>query len=294
MVEFDLIDRDGKAELHRLFVRFPGQDFGAKHAKTAAPASAPSGPKLKLRYLDATVAEGRSSGIHLLLDAENKLYARFIDGDGSTRSTELKLTHPVKTPWENRQLIAMEIYPRARNERALKAKPPGTGKAVPAAFVRLYTDKQAHRLWLRQGESYTVHIGGKRFQVSYVPPRIPMGFTVKLIEPIITHYPGTDRPRTYQSRVLVEEPHGGAKLEQTISMNAPLKHGGFSFYQSSYQFGQDNKPAATILSVVSDRGEAVVYVGYITLIHGLVFALVQRVRRKSKSKSKPKPAASSA
>lgn len=275
MIEFELIDPAGKSDTHRLFARFPDQDFTAGHATGSAPSSQP----VTFRYADATVLSGQQNMIGLLVDASGGLYARFTDSEGVVSSTKLLAGRPVGTPWQGTTLTLAEFLPRARSERALKPIPPRKGDVAPAAFVCLRASGQAHRLWIRKDESYDVHIGGKRVQVGYVPTRIPMGFSMKLLEPVITHYPGSERPRTYESRVLVDDASRNTKLERTISMNAPLKYGGYAFYQSSYQFDRMNRPIATVLSVVSDPGEPVVYVGYVGLVLGLIITLVQQVRR---------------
>jgi hypothetical protein len=285
MIEFDLIDPMGKAELHRLFARFPDQDFAAAHATSTRPASAPAAPAVTFRYVDATVLSHQSNHIDLFVDGQGKLHGKFSDADGRTTATALELNRPVATPWPQMQLTALELMPRARNERSLKPIPPRKANAVPAAFICLRASKAAHRLWVRRGESYDVHIGGQHVQVGFVPERIPMGFSIQLLKPIITHYPGTDRARTYESHVRVNDPNRGVKLEQTISMNAPLVYGGYSYYQSSYQFGKDNEPVATMLSVVSDPGKPVVYIGYVGLMVGMLVALAQKIRRRSRSQT---------
>lgn len=283
MVEFDLIDPNGHRGIHRLFGRFPDRDFAAPHATSSAPASQP----VKFRYADATVVGHRQNAIDLLVGEGNRLHARFADSGGRVSSVALDINRTVETPWQDMKLTALEFLPAARNERSLTPVEPRKGTVMPAAFVCLRSGTSAHRLWLRKGESYDVHIDGKRVQVRYAPKRIPLSFSMKLIEPIITNYPGTDRPRTYKSRVLIEDRTNGAKREQTISMNAPLAYGGYSFYQSSYQFGRNNEPIATMLSVVSDPGEAVVYVGYVGLILGLIITLAQKVRPRAKATAQP-------
>jgi len=284
MIEFDLIDPAGKAEPHRFFARFPGRDFATPHGGTTAPTSHPTSQPVRFRYVDATVLAHQRNRIDLLVDGSDKLHARFTDADGRITSAALELNRPTATPWQETQLTALEFVPHARNERALTPIPRRIKHAIPAAFVCLRTAATAHRLWVRRGERYDVHIGGQHVQVGYVPVSIPMGFSVKLLEPVITHYPGSDRPRTYESRVLVEDPNRGVELEQTISMHAPLKYGGRAFYQSSYHFDQNNEPVATMLSVVSDPGELVVYVGYVGLTVGLLVVLAQQVRRRSRAR----------
>ncbi|MBN1341729.1 MAG: cytochrome c biogenesis protein ResB [Phycisphaerae bacterium] len=281
MIEFDVTDPSGKTEPHRVFARFPDRDFASTHMSATAPATS---QPITFRYLGATMFDSRQNGIDILLDAAGKLHARFSDGEGRVTVGEVALNRPTETPWDQTRITVVEVYPGARNERALKPIAVRISDAMPAAFVCLRTDRAAHRLWVRKGESYDVHLGGKHVQVSYGPERIPLGYSVKLVKPIITYYPGTERARTYESRVSIEDGRSETKLERTVSMNAPLEYGGYSFYQSSYQFGRNNEPIATMLSVVSDPGEGVVYAGYAGLVVGMVIILAQKVRRRGRGK----------
>jgi len=282
MIEFDLIDPTGKTVLHRLFARFPNQDFAAAHATATAPASQP----VKFSYVDATVLANQPNRIDLLLDADDHLHARFSDANGNVTSTPLEPNRPAGTPWQQTQLTVLDLLPRARAERALRPVDPPTANGMPAALICLRADAADHRLWVRKGETYDVHIAGRHVQVGFVPTRIPMGFSIKLLEPVITYCPGSNRARTYESRVFVDDPDRQVKLERTISMNAPLDYGGYAFYQSSYHFDQNNRPVATMLSVAADPGEPVVYAGYVGLIVGMVLTVAQQVRRRARSRAK--------
>jgi hypothetical protein len=284
MVEFDLIGPAGESELHRLFARFPEQDFSTMHRAQSGPTTSPaSTPAFKFRYVGAAQLSGPTDFIDLLLDADGKLHVRFADAEGQVTSVAASTGNPVATPWKGTQLTVLEVLPKARSERAIEPIPPRKQNPIPAAFVCLTAPDAAQpsRMWLRRGETSAVQVGDRPYEIGYIPVRVPMGFTVKLLAPVITHYPGTRQPRTYQSRVLVEDPAKGVNMGRTISMNAPLKYGGYTFYQSSYQFDRKGDPTASMLSVARDRGEAVVYVGYFGLMLGLVVALIQRLRRRT-------------
>lgn len=64
-------------------------------------------------------------------------------------------------------------------------------------------------------------------------------------------------------------------MSRVVSMNSPVKYGGYSFYQSSY----DEKPSRTIsyLSVARDPGLPIVFAGYIGVMVGMVIVLVTRM-----------------
>jgi cytochrome c biogenesis protein ResB len=59
-------------------------------------------------------------------------------------------------------------------------------------------------------------------------------------------------------------------------MNAPVTHGGYTFYQSSYDIRSDRR--LSFLSVSDDPGRPVVYFGYVGLCLGMVWVLSTRMR----------------
>ncbi len=282
MIEFDLTAPDGKTDTHRIFARFPDRDFPA--AGGMPPSTQPAESPVTFRYEEATVLGPRTNSLDLIADANDQLYARITDEQGNVTSRRIVLGKTAETPWDDTSVTVIEYLPRARQERVLKPIPPRPRHRVPAAKLCLKTDQTAHRLWVRRGESYDVHIGGRRVQVGFVPPRTRLGFEITLLEPVITKYPGSQSPRTYESRVRINDKINDVTLERTISMNAPLKYGGYRFYQSSYQFDRRNEPAASMLSVVSDPGEPVVYVGYVGLMLGMIVVLFQKIGRYRRAK----------
>lgn len=85
-------------------------------------------------------------------------------------------------------------------------------------------------LWLAPGETAdTVQVGEDADSIEDVPLPFTLAlndFTVELNEQGMV--------KQYRSDVTVT-PHGGQPFQQTISVNHPLRLGGFNFYQASYQ-----------------------------------------------------------
>ena len=77
-------------------------------------------------------------------------------------------------------------------------------------------------------------------------PPLTLPFKLRLDAFEIDTYPGTQRPAMFRSRVVVEKA-GGGELPGVIQMNQPLSHGGYTFFQSSYQIQGGRE--MTILSV---------------------------------------------
>lgn len=78
----------------------------------------------------------------------------------------------------------------------------------------------------------------------------------------------------YKSYVKV---NGSLKVDE-IYMNEPLKYGGYTFYQSSYQI-QPNAPALSIFSVNKDPGRVLKYLGSLILCAGIIIFTIQHSRR---------------
>ena len=97
----------------------------------------------------------------------------------------------------------------------------------PGFYVRRSQDSEPR--W------QTVDFGTRTFRIAYDINRDPLGFDVKLIDFERTFDPGTDQAASYLSRVLVNDPaHNVVDHPVTISMNEPMKHQGYTFYQSSF------------------------------------------------------------
>ena len=105
------------------------------------------------------------------------------------------------------------------------------------------------------------------------PPH-QLAFEVRLDDFQIDVYPGTRRPAMFRSRIVVLDPAGG-ELPAVIEMNKPLHHGGFSFFQSSYQLREGRE--MSILSVARDPGEPVVFLGYGLMVLGMIVVFSTRL-----------------
>ncbi len=93
-------------------------------------------------------------------------------------------------------------------------------------------------------------------------------FRVRLDSFEIDYYQGTMRPAMFRSRVTVKDPASGREFPAVIEMNKELSYGGYKLFQSSYRQVQGRE--MTVLSVSRDPGQAVVFLGYLLLIAGMI------------------------
>ncbi|RZA04242.1 MAG: hypothetical protein EOP11_15515 [Proteobacteria bacterium] len=121
------------------------------------------------------------------------------------------------------------------------------------------------KLWLELGASGQISAGNYLYYVQYARRQVDLKFDVALKSFKIDYYEGTVRPKEYSSVVEV------AGQEHLISMNEPLKHGGFTFYQASYEMDEaTNKPKASVFSVNYDPGRAIKYFGSLMMCLGII------------------------
>jgi len=121
-------------------------------------------------------------------------------------------------------------------------------------------------LALYEGQSsHWIEKAGVEPQTATTVDAVALPFEVTLVDFRSDHYPGTRMAATYQSLVRVEDPERGA-FEHLISMNKPLHHRGYVFFQSSFVEG---RPMMSILSVARAPGLPVVYLGTTLLCLGV-------------------------
>ncbi|MEH6307592.1 c-type cytochrome biogenesis protein CcsB [Olivibacter sp. CPCC 100613] len=120
-------------------------------------------------------------------------------------------------------------------------------------------------------------IGGLTVSIGYGSKIYYTPFELKLRKFKMEKYPGSNSPASYSSDLAIVE----KKSEEpyTIFMNHVLDHGGYRFFQSS--FDPDEK--GTVLSVNHDYwGTTVTYIGYTFLFLGMFVTLFWKGTRFSK------------
>lgn len=120
------------------------------------------------------------------------------------------------------------------------------------------------KLWLELGASGQVSAGDSLYYVQFTRRQVDLGFELGLKRFEIGYYEGTTRPKSYSSEVEV------LGQSHTISMNEPLHHGGYTFYQASYEMDEAGSPRLSVLSVNYDPGRWIKYFGSLMMIVGIL------------------------
>ena len=126
----------------------------------------------------------------------------------------------------------------------------------------------------KTGESKTVKIGKIDYTFFYGSKAYVLPFKIKLNDFIAQKYPGTEKSySSFESKVTVQDKE---PFDARIYMNNVLDHGGYRFFQSS--FDPDEK--GTVLSVNHDFwGTALTYAGYFMLYFAMMAIMFTKYSR---------------
>jgi len=119
-----------------------------------------------------------------------------------------------------------------------------------------------------------ITVAGKRYFLDLRPAHIPLPFSVQLLHFQEDLYPGTDKPRAFQSDVMLND--HGILWHGLISMNEPLRYKGYTLYQSSFMESA-GRQTATVLAVVKNTGRLFPYLAGTIMAIGLLIHLTQRL-----------------
>lgn len=145
------------------------------------------------------------------------------------------------------------------------------GEELSALVVEAEYDGQKREIALMgQGKRFkgfteNFRMGDIDVSLEWGAKQIEMPFSLKLDDFLMEKYPGSMSPSSYESHVTLIDPAAGINMPFRIFMNNPLEHGGYKFFQSSF----DRDEMGTVLSVNHDPGKIPTYLGYALLALGL-------------------------
>ncbi len=126
------------------------------------------------------------------------------------------------------------------------------------------------------GEASETRIEGTNFSISYGPMKIPLDFSLELVDFQLDRYPGSESPSSYASEVILLDERKQLRKPYRIFMNNVLNYDGYRFFQSSY----DKDERGTVLSVNHDAaGTWITYIGYALMGLGMIISFFGRSSR---------------
>lgn len=187
-------------------------------------------------------------------------------------------------------------------------------EAVPAALVHFSAGGDHADIWVRR--NYTLDdpftpkphrpiptftefsLGEKRYQIAFDFDRRRLPFDLKLTDFDPGKDPGSASPATFTSQVLLTDPSADlAAAPRVITMNEPLTHRDWTFYQSRYlpdldpETGDPEGLYQSVFQVHYDPAWWIVYAGCILIVTG---TFIQFYMRSGVFYFRAKPAAAAA
>jgi hypothetical protein len=140
---------------------------------------------------------------------------------------------------------------------------------VPSAVVELATPQGSLGSWLVSehiDQPQTFSLGNRSFQLALRMRRHYEPYSLQLLKFQHDVYAGTDIPKNFASRVVLQRPETGEKREVLIYMNSPLRYAGQTYYQAGF----DRDDHGTNLQVVHNPSWLTPYFSCILVGAGLL------------------------
>jgi hypothetical protein len=284
-------------------------------------------PLALIHYMIAPTLDPKTNGrfgqIEVLAGPEESLYYR-VFGRGKEGKSELRAAGPAEhgkpipafgggagmpmtITFQVDQYLPAGIEKQIYQPAVLPKSQMGNG--IAACRAEMTVDGQTREVWLSRSENLdppqprTVTFGDAIYQVMYDVDRKPLGFELKLDDFDTGFEPGTEQATHFVSRVRLTDPSQGLKGKPyTISMNHPLDHRGYTFYQSNYIRVRDphthefTGQFQSVFQVASNPGRPVIYVGCMLVVLGAFMQFYMRAgiftdggkRERERAQAKPR------
>ena len=143
---------------------------------------------------------------------------------------------------------------------------------IPAALIELIGPAGSLGSWLVSSDprlpAQRVELEGRTFTVGMRFARAYKHFTLTLQKFSHDRYSGTEIPKNFSSRIKLNTEDGRDDREVLIYMNNPLRYAGYTFYQASFEPGNDK---VTILQVVRNPSWLIPYIACSVMSLGLMW-----------------------
>ena len=213
----------------------------------------------------------RMGSLQFLKLADGRVFYRVYGKDGLRQqgkeldTADTSSVHSL--PWQpmNMQFQVLAWLPRAVPREYVRPRfvHPGSDpseRLEPALRCELKRGGQTREFWVRLSRSAAqVELGQEHFFVRYRQDSRPVDFALTLKKAQQISDPGTNRPASYQSDVVLSYEKGGkeVKKEHRIFMNHTLDHGGYKVYQTNYRPMTDPRHGPAGAGRRRSRGEHV-------------------------------------
>jgi cytochrome c-type biogenesis protein CcsB len=223
----------------------------------------------------------QTPGCVFLQTPAGRLYCRSVVDGSLAEPAEVALDNKIPVGGQF-DIAVVKHLPRARREvtfNPVESASDTTNPAEAAALVELSLGQEQRRLWVSRGEGeYAVQsvltpLG--LVAVTFGYQELPLGFTIALQDFVRNFNPGRIGDAAFTSAVKLADPSNSVEESREISMNAPLTHGKFTFYQSGFQ-ELPGGAEASVLTVTCDPGRLLKYAGSLMICAGILISVSMR------------------
>jgi hypothetical protein len=272
-----------------------------------APDAAPPKPLVELRYYLPPQLDPKSNGrfglVEVLGTPDGSLFYRvFGRGETGKLRGQIRAKGPVTN---GKEIVAfggnanmpmtiaftVDDYLTAGVEKPVCEPvllPPGQmGNGIPASLVEMTvhdpddpSKETTKEFFIRRSATLdpawkTVSFPSGTYKIAYDADRKPLGFELKMVDFQRGFDPGTEKASRFSSDVLLTDKADGINDRPIhISMNEPLTHRGYTFYQSSFireedpRTGRQTGRVQSVLQVGLNPGRRVMYAGCLMVVAG--------------------------
>jgi hypothetical protein len=180
------------------------------------------------------------------------------------------------------QLSIDKHLPHARKLVTFAPAPSGgeeTEMLEPAALVEVAAGGTRAEFWLQRKDpdykAQQIITGEGPLIVTFDNERLPLGFALKLLAFQRELNPGGMGDASFASSVQLLDKQRNIDERREISMNQPLLHRGYTFYQTSFSGAEDGRQTS-LLTVAVDPGLYVKYLGCLMICGGTLLMFCTR------------------
>ncbi len=221
------------------------------------------------------------SGVEFIQTPDGKLHGR-VGHLGKRRYLgEVQHNIPIEIA-AGFQVVLKEHHPHARREvsfEPLALQPGETSDAEPALFVELTDDDAPERFWMQRNHpEFGVQLASTSkggLTVNLETEQLPLGFSLQLLKFHHETNPGGVGDAAFASSVRLVDELIQLDEEREISMNAPLIHNKYAFYQSSFKESETGA-ATSVLNVAYLPGRFLTYLGSGMICLGILVMSCQK------------------
>ncbi len=255
-------------EQHTVFANFP--DFPTVHGRPDSalgvvvqyrrPNSGSKGESHELRFV------AMPGGIQYQIQTGTKL-----------QQGPVELGREIGTGWMDLQFRVEQVLPHAVSD--LNVIPldddDKSDSAAGAAEIEIKSATESKKFWVVEGVHKSVMFDDGLFEIIFGRRQLGLGFELALKDFRVKNDPGTNKPASFESDVVLKDFARGTSVEKTISMNQPLAYRGFKIYQAGYTPNPGGKDVS-VFAVGRDPGVPVKYAGAIIMVAGILLMFYTR------------------